>query len=76
MYSLSIKNDNLVYKYSAGKHMVFKFNLLSEVGAPYQQWFIDEIKRRGWVVDYGVEIDNSPWIADRLLYIKSPRNVL
>ncbi len=54
----------LVYSYETeGGEMAFKFHLLSEVGAPYQKWFEEEIKRRGWTVE-SRDLPKAPWRAD------------
>lgn len=54
----------LRYRYRAGGCMDFSFHLLSEVGAPYQPWFRDQIERRGLTVEFGRDIDQKPWCAD------------
>ena len=54
----------LTYAYeSEGGECFFAFNLLCEVGAPYQQWFKDEIRRRRLKVRT-VELPYHPWLVD------------
>ncbi len=64
-YALS-KDDNgmLTYEYMCSVDCGFCFHTLAEVGAPYQQWFRDEIKLLGWTVEFGCDIDVSPYVAD------------
>ena len=61
----------LRYRYEAGGCMGFSFNSLAEVGEPYQPWFREEIARRGWVVEYGRDLDERPWVADFLVSASS-----
>lgn len=60
------KGGILHYRYHCTPECGFRFTLLSEVGAPYQQWFRDEIARRGLQVEYGVSLLTYPWCADRV----------
>ena len=62
-----LKDGMLRYRYRAGGCMDFEFNMLCEVGEPYQQWFRDEIKRRDINVEFGRELDQSPWCADFII---------
>lgn len=59
-----LKGGMLRYRYDCGPDLGFDFNTLAEVGAPYQQWFRDEINRQGWIVEFGRNIDYTPWVAD------------
>jgi hypothetical protein len=61
------KGGVLNYHYRAGEEMDFSFHMLCEVGEPYQQWFRDEIRMRGYRVQYGAELDRAPWVADRVV---------
>jgi hypothetical protein len=54
----------LAYVYEIGDDIRFRFHTLAEVGEPYQPVFRDMIKEKGWVVDYGVDLDYYPWMAD------------
>jgi hypothetical protein len=42
----------------------FPMLTLAEVGEPYQPVFRKMIEDYGWVVDYGVNLDYYPWMAD------------
>ena len=42
----------------------FTCSMMSEVGESYQPVFRKMIKDCGWVVDYGVDLDYYPWMAD------------
>ena len=66
-----LKEGILRYRYYIGPDMGFDFNTLAEVGAPYQAWFRDEIKRRGWIVKYGMDLPEKPWVADFVVGSKS-----
>ena len=67
-YSMSSTRGIVRYAYT-DEDIDFGFatNLLSEVGDPYQQWFYDEIARRGWSIERGVALDAYPWCADVLI---------
>lgn len=69
-----LAGDILRYRYALDGtgEIAFDFNTLAEVGAPYQQWFKDEILRRGWTVDYGRDLDEKPYVADVLVSIAKP----
>jgi hypothetical protein len=54
----------LTPNYEIGDDISFRFHTLAEVGEPHQPRFRDMIKEKGWVVDYGVNIDYDPWVAD------------
>lgn len=58
-----LKGGMLRYRYTAGGCVDFDFHTLAEVGEPYQAWFREEIRRRGWEVQTR-EMDCKPWIAD------------
>lgn len=64
-----LKGGMLRYRYTAGGCMDFDFNTLAEVGEPYQQWFRNEILRRGWSVAYGYDLPTAPWVADMVVGI-------
>lgn len=65
MDKLSIKTGGMLqYSYRAGGCVDFKFNSLCEVGAPYQQFFRDEIARRGLLVEFNRDTEEKPWVAD------------
>ena len=51
------------YEYANDK-FGFACSMMSEVGEPYQPVFKGMIKENGWVVDYGVNLDYYPWMAD------------
>lgn len=59
-----LKGGMLRYKYECSPEVGFDFNMLCEVGEPYQAWFRKEIQDRGLVVEYGRDIDYYPWCAD------------
>lgn len=42
----------------------FTCSMMSEVGESYQPVFRKMIEDYGWVVDYGVDLDYYPWMAD------------
>lgn len=72
---LTVKAGGLLaYRYDVSKDIGFKFNTLAEVGAPYQQWFRDEIAKRGWVVEFGRNLDEPPYVGDFLLATKTTIN--
>lgn len=58
------KGGMLRYRYEAGGCMEFDFHTLAEVGEPYQPWFRNKIERLGWVVEFGMDLDEAPWVAD------------
>lgn len=60
------KGGMLRYRYAldGNGEVAFDFNTLAEVGAPYQGWFTETIAQRGWVVEFGREISEKPWVAD------------
>lgn len=61
----------LSYKYSiSGGEIDFNFHTLAEVGEPYQQWFRDEIARRGWKVELGRTLEERPYVADFVISAK------
>ena len=64
-FKLTVAKDGmLTYEYeSCGGDLAFSFNLLCEVGEPYQPWFRDEIRRRNLNV-VTRELDVPPWVAD------------
>jgi hypothetical protein len=65
MISLTVlKGGMLCYRYDCGPEISFDFNMLCEVGEPYQQWFRDEIARRGLIVEFSRDIQAKPWVAD------------
>ena len=51
------------YEY-ADDEFGFTCYTMAEVGEPYQPRFRKMIEDYGWVVDYGVNIDCHPWMAD------------
>lgn len=61
-----LKGGMLRYHYSIDRSgdIAFDFHTLAEVGAPYQQWFKDAIAARGWAVEFGRDLDDTPWVAD------------
>lgn len=56
----------LRYQYALGEdqEVTFDFSTLAEVGEPFQQWFKDEIRTRGWIVEFGRDLDEKPYVAD------------
>lgn len=67
-YSMSSTRGIVRYAYAnEDVGLGFATNLLSEVGESYQQWFYDEIMRRGWSIQRGVVLDAYPWCADVLI---------
>lgn len=56
----------LRYRYAidSSGEVAFDFNTLAEVGEPYQPWFREEIARRGWHVEFGRNLDETPYVAD------------
>ncbi len=64
-FLLALKPSGMLsYAYEIGDGISFRFHTLAEVGEPYQPRFRDMIKEKGWVVDYGVDLDYYPWMAD------------
>lgn len=61
-----LESGMLRYRYSLDDsgEVSFDFNTLAEVGEPFQQWFRDEIVRRGWTAEFGRSIEGRPWVAD------------
>ena len=58
------KSGILTYAYDTGADgPAFRFNLLCEVGAPYQSWFTEELKRRRFRVKT-IELPHEPWLVD------------
>lgn len=73
MKQMRVKNGYMEYAYSLdeGNDVAdFKFSTLSEVGDPYQRWFRDQIRRSGMIIAHGVELDNYPWVADKLILLE------
>ena len=65
LYGINIHQSTgmMWYEY-ANDEIVFACYTMAEDGEPYQPVFMDMIKEKGWVVDYGVNIDYYPWMAD------------
>lgn len=57
------ENGAVRYRYRASEYLAFDFNMLCEVGEPYQAAFTAEIKRRGLVIECR-ELDQYPWVMD------------
>ena len=65
LYGINIHQSTGMMRYEyADEEFGFTCSMMSEVGEPYQPRFRDMIKEKGWVVDYGVDLDYYPWMAD------------
>ena len=65
LYGINIHQSTGMMRYEyADDEFGFSCSMMSEVGEPYQPVFKGMIKEKGWVVDYGVNIDCYPWMAD------------
>ncbi|MBS1209972.1 MAG: hypothetical protein H6R19_2370 [Proteobacteria bacterium] len=42
----------------------FEVFTLADVTAPYKQRFLDEIREQDWIVDFGRDLQESPFRAD------------
>lgn len=69
-----LKGGMLRYRYAIDDsgEVAFDFNTLAEVGEPYQQWFKEEIQRRGWTVEFGRDLEEKPYVADFVIGTKEP----
>lgn len=69
-----LKGGMLRYRYAIDDsgEVAFDFNTLAEVGEPFQQWFMDEIQRRGWTVEFGRDLEEKPYVADFVTGTKEP----
>jgi hypothetical protein len=61
-----IKGGILVYSYNVSPDCGFRFHTLAEVGEPYQAEFREMIEKRGLDIEYGADLDHSPWVVDRI----------
>lgn len=69
-----LKGGMLRYRYAIDDsgEVAFDFNTLAEVGEPYQQWFKEEIQRRGWTIEFGRDLEEKPYVADFVIGTKEP----
>lgn len=65
LYGINIHQSTGMMRYEyADEEFGFTCSMMSEVGESYQPVFRKMIKEKGWVVDYGVDLDYYPWMAD------------
>lgn len=54
----------ITYRYTIGNDCMMKFHTLAEVGQPYQCQARRIIRRYGWRVQFGADLNCAPWVAD------------